>query len=107
MIGTIQDEVIEAAGGGEVSDYVVKAESKKRKKRKTVKVEAYTISEFCVAHRISRATYYNLKKRNEGPDEAHVLGRIIITQESAASWRQARTAARRAYLSGKPVSENY
>jgi hypothetical protein len=56
---------------------------------------AFTIAEFCTAHRISRATYYNLKQRGQAPDEARVLGRIIITKESAAAWRRKRTAASR------------
>jgi hypothetical protein len=54
---------------------------------------AYTVAEFCWAHGFSRATYYNLKARGLGPDELHVLGRIIITNESALRWRK-RAAAR-------------
>src|SRR5262249_56733014 len=108
MVHLILDEDVVEAGGGEVGYYAeVKTESKSRKKRAKVKIEAFTVAEFCAAHRISRATYYNLKKKTQGPAEAHVLGRIIITRESAAAWRQARTAATSAYLSGKPVSENY
>jgi hypothetical protein len=56
-------------------------------------VDAYTIAEFCKAHRISRSTYYVLKNRGLGPDETHLLDRIIITKESAAAWRRKRTAA--------------
>jgi hypothetical protein len=50
---------------------------------------AYTISEFCNAHRISRAHYYNLKKLGQGPDEARAGDRtVIITLEAAARWRR-------------------
>jgi hypothetical protein len=57
---------------------------------------AYTISEFCDAHRISRAHYYNLKKLGQGPDEARAGDRtIIITIEAATRWRRQRTIASR------------
>jgi hypothetical protein len=59
---------------------------------------AYTISEFCYAHRISRAHYYNLKKLGQTPDEARAGDRtVIITFEAAARWRRAREKAARAY----------
>jgi hypothetical protein len=55
---------------------------------------AYTISEFCDAHRISRAHYYNLKKLGQGPDEARAGDRtVIITLEAAARWRRQREKA--------------
>jgi hypothetical protein len=54
---------------------------------------AYTIREFCDAHRISRSFYYNLRKQGLGPDEARVRHRVIITMEAAARWRQARERA--------------
>jgi hypothetical protein len=58
---------------------------------------AYTISEFCSAHRISRAHYYNLKKLGQGPDEARAGDRtVIITMEAAARWRRRREKAARA-----------
>jgi hypothetical protein len=54
---------------------------------------AYTIREFCDAHRISKSTYYNLRKQGLGPDEARVRDRVIITMEAAARWRKARERA--------------
>jgi hypothetical protein len=57
--------------------------------------DAYTILEFCKAHRISRAQYYVLRDKGLGPDEARLLGRVIITKESAARWRKMRTARSR------------
>jgi len=57
----------------------------------------YTISEFCEAHRISRAHYYNLKKLGQGPDEARASDRtVFITLEAAARWRRQREKAARA-----------
>lgn len=58
-----------------------------------VAIAAYTIPEFCVAHRISRAFYYLLRSRGLAPDEAELLGRKIITHEAAARWRKQRTTA--------------
>jgi hypothetical protein len=49
---------------------------------------AFTIQEFCDAHRISRSQYYELKKRGKAPAETSALGKILITTESAARWRQ-------------------
>ena len=49
---------------------------------------AYTIPEFCEAHRISRGSYYNLKAAGKGPAEISVGSRKIITQEAAAEWRR-------------------
>ena len=54
--------------------------------------DAYTINEFCLAHRFSRATYYNLKKENRGPREMHVGTGVRISREAAAEWRREREA---------------
>ena len=64
----------------------------KKRKPKIIPREAFTVPEFCEAHRISRATFYNAKNRGVGPAVANVLGRVIITAESAAKWRAERTA---------------
>jgi len=61
---------------------------------------AYTIREFCDAHRISKSTYYNLRKQDLGPDEARVRDRVIITMEAAARWRKARERATAAERTG-------
>ncbi|MGX9575781.1 hypothetical protein [Mesorhizobium sp. f-mel] len=55
--------------------------------------EAYSIPEFCVAHRISRATFYNLLKVGQGPRTMHVRGRVLVSKEAGAEWRKAREAA--------------
>jgi hypothetical protein len=56
--------------------------------KKNVDLAAYSIEEFCRRHSISRSTYYNLRKAGKGPTESHVMGRVIITKESALEWRQ-------------------
>jgi hypothetical protein len=56
---------------------------------------AFSISEFCAAHGISRAHYYNLKKLGLGPLEMDLRGRKAISVESAAAWRRAREAGGR------------
>jgi hypothetical protein len=61
---------------------------------------AFTIPEFCEAHRICRATYYELKKLNQHPDEVRVLGRILITKESAARWLKRRARRKKQPYAG-------
>ena len=48
---------------------------------------AYTIAEFCDAHRISVALYYELKRSGRGPREIHLNTRRVISAEAAAEWR--------------------
>jgi hypothetical protein len=57
--------------------------------------EVYTLDEFCDAHRISRATFYNLQARGEAPDAFRAGTKVLISKESAARWRKARTAVAR------------
>ena len=52
---------------------------------------AYSIPEFCNAHRFSRAHYYNMKVRGLGPKETNAGGRKIITGAEARRWREANT----------------
>ena len=51
-----------------------------------------TIDEFCVAHGISRGTYYNLRDIGKAPAEMRAMGRVLISRESAEAWRRAREA---------------
>jgi hypothetical protein len=51
---------------------------------------AYTVSEFCAAHRISEGFYYKLKLQGLAPRETRLLGKILISMEDAAAWRKAR-----------------
>ena len=52
-------------------------------------------SSFAALTSISRATYYILRARGQGPDEARVLGRVVITREAAKRWRERITRAAR------------
>ena len=51
---------------------------------------AFSIDEFCRAHRISVAFYYKLRLDGEGPTEMKVGARRLISFESAAAWRRSR-----------------
>jgi hypothetical protein len=48
---------------------------------------AYTVSEFCAAHRISRSKLYELWASGNGPRFISVGNKRIITLEAAAEWR--------------------
>jgi len=54
--------------------------------------EAFTISGFCVAHKISPSFYFKLRGQGLGPKEMRLGSRILITKESAQRWREERTA---------------
>ncbi|MDP1650389.1 MAG: helix-turn-helix domain-containing protein [Rubrivivax sp.] len=49
---------------------------------------AYTIAEFCDAHRISRTHLHNLMKAGHGPRIMKVGRRVLISPEAAADWRR-------------------
>jgi hypothetical protein len=48
---------------------------------------SYTVSEFCVAHRISESFYYKIRLLGLGPRERRTLGKVTISFEAAAEWR--------------------
>jgi hypothetical protein len=56
-------------------------------------VAAFTIAEFCRAHRISQSMYFKMRNQGLGPREMAVGSRRLISQEAAAEWRKAREAA--------------
>ena len=66
---------------------------RREEKRREVPPAAYTVPEFCEAHRISRATFYNQKNAGLGPALMYVNARVLITFEAAADWRRERTAS--------------
>ena len=71
------------------------APKKKKKPAPVVLVpnaEAFSIPEFCAAHRISESMYYKIRAAGQGPREARALSKVIITKEAAADWRRDRTA---------------
>lgn len=49
---------------------------------------AYTVPEFCAAHRVSLSMYYKMRAAGKGPREGHAGTKVIITHESAANWRE-------------------
>jgi predicted DNA-binding transcriptional regulator AlpA len=51
--------------------------------------EAFTIPEFCITHRISRSTFYNLVKSDAAPRLMRVRDRVLISKEAAEEWRRA------------------
>jgi hypothetical protein len=54
---------------------------------------AYSIPEFCEAHRICEAFYYKLRAAGLGPREMRALRKVIISVEAAADWRRERETA--------------
>jgi hypothetical protein len=55
-------------------------------------IAAFSIREFCAAHRISQSMYFKLRNMGLGPREMMVGSRKIISIEAAAAWRRAREA---------------
>ena len=49
---------------------------------------AYSIAEFCLAHRLSRAFFYVLQKRGEGPAVMKVGKRRLVSEDAAKNWRE-------------------
>lgn len=50
---------------------------------------AYTVSDFCAAHGVSRGMLYKLWEAGKGPRAMHVGRRRLISVEAAADWRRA------------------
>jgi hypothetical protein len=49
---------------------------------------AYSVEQFCKAHSISRATFYNLAKEGKGPRLMRIGKKPLISTEAAADWRR-------------------
>ena len=60
------------------------------KEERQVARQAWTVNEFCQSHRLSRTTFYKLRKAGLGPRVMVVSGRRLISAEAAAAWRQQR-----------------
>jgi hypothetical protein len=52
--------------------------------------EAYTIPEFCRAHRLSESMYYKIRAAGLGPREMRALSKVTISVEAASDWRRER-----------------
>jgi len=48
----------------------------------------FSVEEFCVAHGISRASFYEYLKRGNGPAIMKVGHRTMVSAEAAAEWRR-------------------
>ena len=55
--------------------------------------KAFSIDEFCIAHRISRAMFYKIRKQGRAPRIMTVGSRQLISGEAAAEWRRQMEAA--------------
>jgi hypothetical protein len=64
----------------------------------------FSIDEFCTAHRISRASFYNYVKAGHGPRLMKVGGRTLISVEAAADWRRGMEAKTVAPSACEPAS---
>jgi hypothetical protein len=51
---------------------------------------AYTIPEFCRAHRLSESMYYKIRAAGLGPREMRALSKVTISVEAASDWRRER-----------------
>ena len=58
-----------------------------------VQPAAFTVPEFCAAHRISRALFYLLVREGTGPRLLKAGRRTLITVDAAAEWRRRMEAA--------------
>ncbi|WP_322044981.1 hypothetical protein [Paraburkholderia sp. J67] len=52
-----------------------------------------SVTEFCERYRLTKTTYFQMRKRGEGPEEIRIGSRMIrITETAAVQWVQDRTA---------------
>ena len=82
-------------GAGDIIEEQAQPRAPPSPKLPHIQRRAYRIVEFCAAHGVSRAKFYELRKLGLGPHETEVDGVIIITEEDAARWRKQRSAASR------------
>ncbi|HVQ80138.1 MAG TPA: hypothetical protein VMS82_09345, partial [Pseudolabrys sp.] len=72
----------EVTGRRNAAPQAESAPPKKKKKPAPVvlvpNAEAYSIPEFCEAHRISESMYYKIRSAGLGPKETRALSKIII-----------------------------
>jgi hypothetical protein len=53
---------------------------------------AFTIAEFCKAHRLSRSALYKMWAAGTGPRIMRAGSKVLISIEAAGDWRRAREA---------------
>lgn len=54
--------------------------------------QAYGVQQFCDAHDICRATFYNLVKEGRAPAVMKIGKRTLISVEAAREWRERLTS---------------
>lgn len=59
----------------------------------TAQVGAFSVDEFCHAHRISRALFYKMLAARCGPAIIKAGKRTLISAEAASAWRRRMEAA--------------
>jgi excisionase family DNA binding protein len=88
-IGTVWEKIREAL------EKILEAEAGYQKgfalssaggKRSCVRPAAYTVQEFCEAFRLSRATFYNLARRGEGPRLLRVGRKVLVSTDAIADF---------------------
>ena len=86
----VSPEVTDCASGE-----IASAEQSPERKRRELgsPSHAFTIQEFCDAHRLSRSQFYELEKRRLAPVVTDLGGKFVIMSEAAAAWRRRRIAA--------------
>lgn len=65
---------------------------------------AYSVEEFCEAHRITKVFFYEQIKVGTGPRIMKVGRRTLISVEAAADWRREREEATASLLSSAKVA---
>ena len=50
--------------------------------------QAFSVLDFCESHSISRAGFYLMLKRGDGPRLMRVGRRVLISAEAAQEWRK-------------------
>lgn len=53
---------------------------------------AFSVTEFCRLHGLSRSLFYALQRAGDGPAVMRLGGRVAVSKEAAARWRAAREA---------------
>jgi hypothetical protein len=53
---------------------------------------AYSVKEFCRAHRISEDMFFKLVRQGEAPRRMRVGTRVLVSIEAAEEWRREREA---------------
>ena len=49
----------------------------------------FTITEFCQAYKIKRATFYKAVRAGRGPKVSYILSKPVIRAEDAVAWAKA------------------